>query len=402
VPDSPITLNEYTQVEFDSDELPDRVGETLWEDYGSKIDVEFPTRKTNGKWVLTNQGHGGRINIDPDWSFELEPKTDVRTILGMLEYAYALDSFEFLDGLYDADTLTDYFDEIARTLAKGVVRRQQQGLHKHYVEREEQSSAVKGSIDFNKTARRPWDPKPHVRHREITVDIEDNQILLWTLQKILSSDAPSESTMETVRRAYRPMASDISLKPFRAADCTGREYRRLNQDYEPLHALCRLILDTATPTRSVGEKRMLPFIVDMARLYETFVAEWLDSNLPSQYSVKAQEPVDIGDSGRAYDIDLVFYQGDDAIAVADTKYKVPAEPATDDISQVIAYAEAKQVERAVLVYPEPLDNPIDTTVGDVEVNTLTFGLSEDLGDEGEQFVTEFNRAMLSSFGLASP
>ena len=401
MPESPITLSEYTSVEFGQDELPDAVGETLWEDYGSKIDVEFPTRKTNGKWVLTNQGYGGRISINSDWSFELEPKTTVRTILGMLEYAYDLESFEILDGLYDADTLTDYFDEIARTLAKGVVRRQQQGLHKNYVEREEQLSAVKGSIDFNKTARRPWDANPHVQHREITVDSEDNQILLWTLQKILSSDAPSESTMETVRRAYRPMASEISLKPFRAEDCIGREYRRLNQDYEPLHALCRLILDTATPTRSVGEERMLPFIVDMARLYESFVAEWLDLHLPSQHSVEAQEPVEIGDSGRSYDVDLVFYQGDNAVAVADTKYKVPSEPAAEDISQVIAYAEAKQVERAFLVYPEVLDNTINTSVGDIDVNTLTFGLSDDLGEEGENFVMEFKRTMLSAYGLAA-
>lgn len=115
--------------------------------------------------------------------------------------------------------------------------------------------------------------------------------------------------------------------------------------------------------------------------------------------VEAQEPADIGDSGRAYIIDLVFYQGDDAIGVADTKYKVPSETATDDISQVIAYAEAKQVERAFLVYPEELDNPIDTTVEDFNVNTLTFGQGEGPGGEGDQFTAEFNRTFPSSYEL---
>lgn len=401
MPDAPITLKEYTPVTLSSDDLPLDVGEELWEEYGSKIDVEFPTRATQGQWVLTNQGYGGHIRINSQWSFELEPKTSVQTILGMLEYAYNLKSFEFLDGLYDADSLTDYFDEIANTLAKNVISRQQKGLYKNYIEREEQMGAVKGRIDFNRTAREPWQANPHVRHREITVDIEDNQILLWTLQKILSSDAPSESTLQTVRRAYRPMTTDVSLKSFRADDCVGREYRRLNQDYESMHALCHLILDTVAPTRSTGDERMIPFIVDMARLYEAFVAEWLTEHLPTRYSVTAQEQVDIGDSGRQFDVDLVVYSESDAVAVCDTKYKTPTQPSTEDLSQVVAYAEAKSVTDAFLIYPEQLDNPIDTEIGDVRVGTLKFGLDGDLDDEGRGFVSEFNRAIVSGLGLAT-
>jgi 5-methylcytosine-specific restriction enzyme subunit McrC len=146
---------------------------------------------------------------------------------------------------------------------------------------------------------------------------------------------------------------------------------------------------------------MIPFIVDMARLYESFVYEWLDQHLPSQYSVKDQEQVGIGDSKRAFDVDLVFYSGSDAIAVADTKYKTPSQPSTEDISQVISYAEARGVEKAFLVYPETLDNPIETTVGDVQVESLTFGIEGDLDDEGELFVSEFERAVMGGIGLPS-
>lgn len=401
MPYAPITLKEYTPVTLDSNDLPPDVGDKLWEEYGSKIDVEFPTRATQGQWVLTNQGYGGHIRINPQWSFELEPKTSVQTILGMLEYAYNLESFEFLDGLYDADSLTDYFDEIANTLAKNVISRQQKGLYKNYVEREEQMGAVKGSIDFNKTAREPWKAKPHVRHREITVDIEDNQILLWTLQKILSSDAPSASTLQTVRRAYRPMTTDVSLKSFRAEDCVGREYRRLNHDYESMHALCHLILDTVAPTHTTGDERMIPFIVDMARLYESFVAEWLTEHLPPKYSVITQEQVDIGDSGRQFNIDLVVYSGSDAVAVCDTKYKIPTQPSTEDLSQVLAYAEAKGVTDAFLIYPEQLDNPIDTEIGDIHIDTLTFGLENDLYKQGQKFISELDRAVVSKSGLVT-
>jgi len=402
VPDDPITLEEYETEEFNEADIPVEIGEEIWEEYGDKIDIEFPTRKTGGKWRLTNQGYGGRVRLDEEWSFVFEPKTSVRTILGMLEYAYDLDSLEILEGLYDADSLADYFDEIASTLAKSVMRRQRQGLHKNYVEKEEQTAAVKGRIDFNKTARRPWEAKPHVKYREMTVDIEDNQILLWTLQKVLTSDVPSESTLQSVRRAYRSMASEVSLERFRASDCVGREYRRLNQDYEQLHALCHLILDAAAPTRSPGDRRMIPFIVDMETLYERFVANWLDDHLEPPYSVSAQEEVPIGDSGRDYEIDLVIYRDGKAVTIADTKYKVPSQPATDDISQVISYAEAKSVERAYLVYPESLTNPINTRVGDVDVGTLAFRLGDDLDDEGNDFLAELSSALGLRLSSAVP
>ncbi len=398
--DTPINLKEYTSVKLSPEKLPYEVGESLWEDYGTQISVEFPSPKTQNKWVLTNQGYGGRIQVTPEWSFILKPKTSIKTILGMLECAYELESFEFLDGLSSAGSLTDYFDRVAKLLAQKVVTRQQKGLHKNYVRREEETTTVKGRIDFKKTLRKPWDPNPSVSYRNLTVDIEDNQILLWTLRKILSSDVPSQSTIKIAKRAYRPMVSEISMERFRADECVGREYRRLNQDYETLHSLCHLILDSVAPTRSAGNNQMMPFVVDMARLYESFVAKWLDDNLPSQYTVTPQEPVEIGDSGREYDVDLVFYSGSDPIAVADTKYKTPSKPATDDISQVIAYAEAKGVEKAFLVYPENLDDPIDTTVGDIDVGTLTFGVDDDLDTRGKEFVTDFNRSVMSAYGLS--
>jgi 5-methylcytosine-specific restriction enzyme subunit McrC len=136
---------------------------------------------------------------------------------------------------------------------------------------------------------------------------------------------------------------------------------------------------------------MLPFIVDMPTLYERFVAKWLDEHLSDPYSCTPQENVAIGDTERDYEVDLVFYLDEEAIAVADTKYKAPSQPATGDISQVIAYAEAKGVEYAFLVYPEQLPNPVNTQVGTVDVGTLTFGLDDSL----DTAVQEFLRAFIS-------
>jgi len=60
----------------------------------------------------------------------------------------------------------------------------------------------------------------------------------------------------------------------------GRRYIRQNADYATLHALCRFFLEQAGPTHELGRHRMLPFVVEMAALFERFVVAWLRVHLP--------------------------------------------------------------------------------------------------------------------------
>ena len=53
---------------------------------------------------------------------------------------------------------------------------------------------------------------------------------------------------------------------------------------------------------------------------------------------------------------------------------------------VVAYAEAKGCNEAILVYPGPLTAPIDTKVGDIRVRSLAFSVSGDLDEQGLMFV----------------
>ena len=76
------------------------------------------------------------------------------------------------------------------------------------------------------------------------------------------------------------------------------------------------------------------------------------------------------------------------LAVVDTKYKVPDSPSTDDVSQVVAYAEAKGCQEAVLVYPISLRRPLDTRIGKIRVRTLAFRLDGDLDTNGLSFVRD--------------
>ena len=57
--------------------------------------------------------------------------------------------------------------------------------------------------------------------------------------------------------------------------CTERTLPRVRMAY---HAL-RGSVTVRGPTHEPGGKLMLPFLVDMARLFELFVAEWLQQHL---------------------------------------------------------------------------------------------------------------------------
>ena len=134
---------------------------------------------------------------------------------------------------------------------------------------------------------------------------------------------------------------------------------------------------------------MIPFLVDMAQLYELFVAEWLKAHLRSDFAVKSHEKVVIGKEGRIkFDIDLVVYDRDSqkALFVLDTKYKAPDHPGNDDISQVVTYATTKECDEAILIYPKPLN--LDERIGKIRVRSLTFSLDGDLEQAGRKFLED--------------
>ena len=85
--------------------------------------------------------------------------------------------------------------------------------------------------------------------------------------------------------------------------------------------------------------------------------------------------------------------------VQDTKYKAASMPSSDDLAQVVAYAEAKGCSEAILVYPGPLTASIDAKVGDIRVRSLAFSVSGDLDEQGRMFVHNMIQgSVVSAYG----
>ena len=388
-------LTEYKPQYFQRDDIPYHVGESLYQYYGkkdNKVDVEFPSPRTDGKWVITPQGWVGYIPLPEGMTFYIKPKVEIENIFRMLEYAYNLKSFRFLEGQVDCQTMEDLYERLANILAQGVLSRSRKGLYRTYIPKKKLLSYVRGRIEVEKTIRHPWQVKPSCHFKQHTTDIEENQILTWTLSQIARSRVCSALVMPTIRQAYRGIQRYTTLVPFTSQDCQSRSYNRLNEDYMPLHALCRFFLDHCGPSHERGENKTLPFLVNMARLYELFVAEWLKRHLPEDYEIKAQERLEIGSEGNiSFNIDLVLYNvaQQRAIKVLDTKYKAPVRPSSADVQQAIAYANMKQCNEAILIYPQELAEPLDEVVGSgIRVRSLTFSLNNDIEQNGSGFLEQ--------------
>ncbi|MEL6178277.1 MAG: restriction endonuclease, partial [Myxococcota bacterium] len=222
-----------------------------------------------------------------------------------------------------------------------------------------------------------------------TIDVEDNQLLAWTLYTIAHSGLCGSRSHTIVGRAWRTLRGSVTLKPFTAADCVQRSYHRMNQDYASLHALCRFFLAHSGPQHQRGDRPTLPFLVNMDRLFEQFVAEWLTCHLPGSLTVRAQQRVDVDRRTRVYfNIDLVLYDlnSSEVLAVLDTKYKDAERPASEDLAQIVAYAQSLGCRRALLIYPVMFEHDFVVQIGDVRIERAAFALDGDLERNGQRLL----------------
>ncbi len=386
-----LDLPEYKEVSFPASALPEAAVRLLVEHYPAQIAVNPPTFLNNYHWQLTNLGWVGHIPLNDEFHVALTPKVPLANLFRMLEYAYRLQSFQLLSGEIKSDSLNDLYERLANILAKRVLGRSRQGFYRAYIPRQETLPYLRGRLDLRQSLTRPWKVALPCHYQEHTADIEDNQILTWALFTIARSGNCSERVQPTVRRAYRTLQNLTALTPFEAQACLNRFYHRLNDDYRPLHGLARFFLEQRGPSHQLGERTMLPFLVDMARLFELFVAEWLRSHLPPELRLKEQHRVELDQAnGLHFQIDLQLEEATTGAVrwVLDTKYKAPEKPSTADVSQIIAYAQNQGAPNGALVYPVALPQLLHAASREIRLRSLTFALDGDLEAAGQDFLRQ--------------
>jgi 5-methylcytosine-specific restriction enzyme subunit McrC len=225
----------------------------------------------------------------------------------------------------------------------------------------------------------------------LTADVDENSILLWALHLASRLGFDRGEVRRRVRQAHRALIGDVSLDRKAAADCIGRLYHRLNDDYQPMHGLCRFILEHTGPAIGVGAHAFIPFAVDMPKLFEAFATEWLRQNLPHELEVEPQLNMKLdSNADLTFRVDLVIRKRDTGtpICLIDTKYKLGEGVNEADIQQVVAYAVELGVREAVLLYPAAKSKPISVKVGEISVEAMGFDVSQAFASSGQALLAK--------------
>ena len=391
-----IELAEYESRRFPRNDLLNEDVELLWRKFRNQVSIETPSFKTDGQWELTAGGWAGFIPLTERVGISLKPKVPLANLFGMMDWAYRLRGLKFPSGLFHSDSLSEFYDYLVSILAKRILDRGRKGYYRVYLGRRDLLPHLRGRWDVLSHLRNPARIHLACEFEEHTPDIPENQILYWTLSRVVRSGLCSERTLPVARRAFRSLQGFAQLIHFTPADCAERLYNRLNLDYQPLHVLCRFFLEHSGPSHKVRDKEMIPFLIDMDGLYEKFVAEWLRPHLPPRFKLLVQDSYRTGEGDVIkWKVDLVLLDtltGKPAV-VMDTKYKRSQHPASDDIQQVVAYAEAKGCREAVLIYPSTDHQRIDERVGAIRVRSLVFSIADDLDKGGDKFLDEMLLSM---------
>ena len=281
------------------------------------------------------------------------PKAPVRNVFFMLATAYGFRD-PFLDQPIEFERIDELFDFLVEHLANLVDQRLEAGLYRSYVEREENLAAVRGRIMIAHDVRQ----NAILRHRtyclysEFTWDIPENRIIRQTV--FAMSRLVRRPDLQRRLAALDRMLGEIDPAPLPPAVFSTFHYHRMNDDYRTIHRLCELLLQGASVSERFGDYGFRAFLLDMNRLYESFLTVALREALPHPWSTVDQHWSHLDDARSiAIRPDLVLMHEGKRTLIGDAKYKLRAtnDAIHHDLYQVLAYCTAEGIDRGMLIYP---------------------------------------------------
>ena len=383
-----IALTEYQPYSVPQYELSLSLAQKLQNQYGPQVRVERDWVAAGEPWRLTAQGWAGYIPLSSDLHLALQPKMPLENLFGMLEYAYQ-QPFRILPGVVQAESLPDFFERLALILANRVLDRVRQGLYRAYLPQTERLPFVRGRLQLHRATLLPGQVNLDCAFEEHTTDVVDNRIVLYTVW-LLSRAVQRATVRQAVQQAYRALHGRVQLTPLYpppiawAAATTGSI--KITSRCTPCAPF--FWINLARHTNLVNVNRYRFWSIWPACLSALWPGGW-GNIAPTICICTSKRRLTTPDVKALVDLVLADAETGRVRCVLDTKYKLPpGKPSEQDIYQVVAYAQDRDCPEAVLIYPAPLSNPLDTQWGTVRVRSLVFNLSGNLDVAGHEFMTQ--------------
>lgn len=357
-----ITIPEYSTKQLDFELSLDDVEYLESEIFnrGRRKNIEVFYSK-QGKPIVRVGPYAGIIQLT-EKRIHFSTKVDMR-LFYMLSFLKNENEF-----LYDPETSIEireginFFDIIGRFFLNYIHDILRKGLLKKYVRKKENLRFIKGKIMIKEQIKQNLVDKSRFfcEYEDLTFNNLENRIVLSALHSIISLIRFNKRIRNELRRYEIILKEFISLIRINPADCNLVKFNRVNQHYERIMKLSRLILEERF-IRSIhkGDSRGFNFVVNMNKVYEDFMTEIVEEIIDQDPQFKDFE---IEKQPRFSDLvkertiitkpDIVIRRGKKMYPfIVDTKYK--REDSNADYYQVIAYSLALRHSKACcLIYPE--------------------------------------------------
>ena len=298
----------------------------------------------------------GAIEIG-DLSVLIRPKIGIQTVLSLA--CYATGAFKPQEmkqfGFEQQEALPD---ALAIALTNAARKAFARGLLHGYRTVEETLHRVRGRIRFDEQVRRRFGiPVPiEVRYDEFTDDILANQLVKAAAARLSRMRLRSPRARRGLERVAG-MFDNVSLVSFPLNATPEVVFDRLNQHYQSVVALARLILRHSAFEAGRGEVRATGFLMDMNLVFQEFITQALREALGVSDRVFRADSgvhgVTLDEAGRVrLKPDLSWWDGSICTFVGDAKYKrvIGERIPNADLYQLLAYATALDLPAGLLIY----------------------------------------------------
>ncbi|SDI37770.1 5-methylcytosine-specific restriction endonuclease McrBC, regulatory subunit McrC [Halanaerobium congolense] len=365
----------------------------------NEIENKLKIRQLSNGIEIESNSYVGVVKLN-NFQIIISPKITNFNLAKMIAFAYDLESIEILNELNELATdKANISDIISLIFLKETENIFYQGLRKRYQEKEEDIASCRGKINFNKLAKNSSSSVTlPCRYQELTVDIEENQIVLAAL-RLLLANTNNRKLKKKLNILFSKIKIEVSLKPLSNQLLTKglNNNDRLNNSYKNLFRLVELLLRKEDFNLLGEQDNDFPgFLLDMNLLFERFLKKYFKSKLSPGVKVKAQKSLKnkFRSDKLSYNLipDYQFFEDRKLVRIADAKYKnyEQKKVSVSDLYQLTAYALANKgkINQVYLFYPgskiESKTFSLNNLAREIKVEVIVQGLNiEKLLDEME-------------------
>jgi 5-methylcytosine-specific restriction enzyme subunit McrC len=177
---------------------------------------------------------------------------------------------------------------VMRRFVESLERLIKRGLRSDYVRIEEEERFLRGQLDVGRYARQPAGRQHFfsIRHDIFSPDGAENRLLKLAVSRVRARTR--DSLTWRLAAEHENLMADIRASEQVASDFRRWRNDRLMTHYSEIRKWCELVLGTHMPAAQAGSHRGLSLLFPMERLFESYVAKRMSTQLAPGVKMTSQ------------------------------------------------------------------------------------------------------------------